>query len=131
MSPSSTKSSPSSGWITSRSPSVPSWEETIMVRGEIGLSPLAMDRPVCVGFRAIVDFDDTAATLRCCGDEDRSTQGIRRPALVRAIRAETDVVVDLSELVFADSSVMLDLAVLARRLRVRGRMVRLRGAQPQ
>ena len=39
--------------------------------------------------------------------------------------------VDLSELVFADSSVMLDLAVLARRLRVRGRAVRLRGAQPQ
>jgi ABC-type transporter Mla MlaB component len=33
--------------------------------------------------------------------------------------------------VFADSSVMLDLAVLARRLRVRGRMVRLKGAQPQ
>jgi anti-anti-sigma regulatory factor len=41
------------------------------------------------------------------------------------------VVVDLSELVFADSSVMLDLAVLARRLRVRGRTIRLRGAQPQ
>ena len=41
------------------------------------------------------------------------------------------MVVDLSELVFADSSVMLDLAVLARRLRVRGRAIRLRGAQPQ
>jgi anti-anti-sigma factor len=102
-----------------------------MVSVEIALSALATDGLVCVGFRAIVDFDDTAATLRCCGDEDRSTQGIRRPALVRAIRAESDVVVDLSQLVFADSSVMLDLAMLARRLRVRGRQIRLRGAQPQ
>ena len=41
------------------------------------------------------------------------------------------MVVDLSELVFADSSVMLDFAMLARRLRVRGGTVRLRGAQPQ
>lgn len=39
--------------------------------------------------------------------------------------------VDLSHLVFADSSVMLDLAVLARRLRVRGSTILLRGAQPQ
>jgi anti-anti-sigma factor len=69
--------------------------------------------------------------LRCGGDEDRSTQGVRRPALARAIRAQTDVVVDLRELVFADSSLMLDLAVLARRLRVRGRALVLRGAQPQ
>lgn len=38
---------------------------------------------------------------------------------------------DLSELVFADSSLMLDLAVLARRLRTHGRTVRLCGAQPQ
>jgi anti-anti-sigma factor len=69
--------------------------------------------------------------LRCCGDEDRSTQGIRRPALARAIRAQTDVVVDLSQLVFADSSVMLDLAMVARRLRVRGGTMLLCGAQPQ
>ena len=41
------------------------------------------------------------------------------------------MVVDLSELAFADSSLMLDLAVLARRLRARGRAIRLRGAQPQ
>jgi anti-anti-sigma regulatory factor len=41
------------------------------------------------------------------------------------------VVVDLSELEFADSSLMVDLAVLARRLRARGRTTRLRGAQPQ
>ena len=39
--------------------------------------------------------------------------------------------VDLSELVFADSSLMLDLAVLSRRLRTRGRALRLHGAQPQ
>jgi anti-anti-sigma regulatory factor len=41
------------------------------------------------------------------------------------------VVVDLTELAFADSSLMLDLAVLARRLRVRGGGIRVRGAQPQ
>ena len=41
------------------------------------------------------------------------------------------MVVDLSELVFADTSLMLDLAMLARRLRVRGRTILLRGAQPQ
>ena len=41
------------------------------------------------------------------------------------------MVVDLSELVFADASLMLDIAMLARRLRARGRAVLLRGAQPQ
>lgn len=41
------------------------------------------------------------------------------------------MVVDLSALVFADSSLMLDLAALARRLRVRGQGIRVRGAQPQ
>lgn len=50
---------------------------------------------------------------------------------MRAIRAQTNVTVDLSGLAFADSSVMLDLAVLARRLRVRGRELLLCGAQPQ
>jgi len=59
------------------------------------------------------------------------TQGCRRAALVRAISAEDDVIVDLSDLVFADTSLMLDLAMVARRLRVRGRMILLRGAQPQ
>ena len=39
--------------------------------------------------------------------------------------------VDLSELVFADASLMLDLAMLARRLRAHGRAILLRGAQPQ
>jgi anti-anti-sigma factor len=69
--------------------------------------------------------------LRCAGDEDRSTQGSRRRALTRAIRAQADVIVDLSDLVFADASLMLDLAVLARRLRAHGSKIRLCGAQPQ
>lgn len=41
------------------------------------------------------------------------------------------MVVDLSELGFADISLMVDLALLARRLRAGGRVVMLRGAQPQ
>jgi len=40
-------------------------------------------------------------------------------------------VIDLSDLSFADSSLMLDFAVLARRLRAEGRSVLLRDAQPQ
>jgi anti-anti-sigma regulatory factor len=51
--------------------------------------------------------------------------------MVRAFRAEKDVTVDLSELAFADASVMLDLAVLARRLRAKGSEILVRGAQPQ
>ena len=38
---------------------------------------------------------------------------------------------DLSELVFADASLMIDLVMLARRLRVHGCGVRLCGPQPQ
>lgn len=45
--------------------------------------------------------------------------------------AQSDVVVDLSDLVFADTSLMLDLAMLARRLRNRGGALRLRGPQVQ
>jgi anti-anti-sigma regulatory factor len=41
------------------------------------------------------------------------------------------VIVDMRELVFADSSLMLDLAALARRLRIEGCGLRIRGAQPQ
>jgi len=41
------------------------------------------------------------------------------------------VVVDLRELTFADSSLMLDLAIVARRLRMAGRHLHLRNAQPQ
>ena len=47
-----------------------------------------------------------------------------------ALNAGRDVVVDLSELRFADSSLMVDLAVLAQRLRAEGRALRLRGPQP-
>ncbi len=41
------------------------------------------------------------------------------------------MIVDLSELVFADPSLMVDLAMLARRLRRCGRKIFLYGAQPQ
>ena len=51
--------------------------------------------------------------------------------MVRAFRADKNVTVDLSELAFADASVMLDLAVLARRLRAKGSEILVRGAQPQ
>jgi anti-anti-sigma regulatory factor len=47
------------------------------------------------------------------------------------LRSEDNVVVDLSQLVFADTSLMLDLAMLARRLRRRGREILLCDAQPQ
>ena len=68
--------------------------------------------------------------LRCCGDEDRTTQSLRRTALTRAFSATSDVVVDLSALKVADTSLMLDLAMVARRLRKAGREIVLRGAQP-
>ena len=51
--------------------------------------------------------------------------------MTRAIRAQTDVLIDLTDLAFADASVMLDLAVLARRLRAKGGEILVRGAQPQ
>ena len=69
--------------------------------------------------------------LRCTGDEDLATQAIRRRALARALKSGDDVVVDLSELVFADSSLMFDLAILAQRMRGTGRRLRLRHPQPQ
>ena len=47
-----------------------------------------------------------------------------------ALKATRDVIVDLSDLRFADSSLMLDLAVLAQRLRADGRTLWLSGAQP-
>jgi anti-anti-sigma factor len=65
------------------------------------------------------------------GDEDRTTAGRRRRALSRALRASHDVRVDLTELRFADSSLMVDLAVLAQRLRAEGRRLRVTGPQPQ
>lgn len=41
------------------------------------------------------------------------------------------MVVDLHELTFADTSLMVDLAVLARRLRAAGRAIKLSRPQPQ
>ncbi len=58
-------------------------------------------------------------------------QPYRRRAIARAIKAPSDVVVDLSELVFADTSLMLDLAMLARRVRARGAALRLCSPQAQ
>jgi anti-anti-sigma factor len=81
--------------------------------------------------QAIVDFEAQPAVLVCRGDEDRATQSLRRQAFSRALTCAQDVVVDLSDLAFADSSLMLDLAALSRRLRHRGRTVRLRSPQPQ
>jgi anti-anti-sigma factor len=79
---------------------------------------------------AIVTFDEQLAILRIAGDEDRTTSGRRRRPLSVALRATRDVIVDLSELRFADTSVMIDLAILAQRLRAQGRTLWLAGAQP-
>ena len=46
------------------------------------------------------------------------------------MKASGDVVVDLSELAFADPSLMFDLAILAQRLRADGQLLRVHGAQP-
>jgi len=78
----------------------------------------------------IVAFDEQRGVLRCTGDEDSSTQSRRRRALSRALGAPADVTVDLTELEFADASLMLDLSMLARRLRRRGRRLLLRCPQP-
>jgi anti-anti-sigma factor len=70
--------------------------------------------------------------LRCTGEEDAATQSLRRRAFSRAISsAREDVIVDLSQLSFADASLTFDLAILAQRLRNRGRRLLLRDAQPQ
>ena len=78
----------------------------------------------------IVTYEDSPPTLRCYGNEDRSTQSLRRQALSQALRAPADVVVELAELAFADPSLMLDFAMVARRLRKAGRELTLRNAQP-
>lgn len=84
-----------------------------------------------VRFAAIVEYAEDPPTLRCCGDEDRSTQARRRRAVVRAIKARTDILVDLSQLSCADISLMLDFVTLARRLRLQGLALELRDPQPQ
>jgi anti-anti-sigma factor len=78
----------------------------------------------------IVHFDDQLAILRISGDEDRTTSSHRRRSLSSALKATRDVIVDLSELRFADLSLMIDLACLAQRLRAQGRTLWLSGAQP-
>jgi anti-anti-sigma factor len=65
------------------------------------------------------------------GDEDLTTQARRRAAMSRALAAQSDLLVDVSDLVFADASLMLDLAMVARRLRKAGRRMFVRGPQPQ
>jgi anti-anti-sigma factor len=82
-------------------------------------------------FRSIVELHEEAPVLHCSGDEDRSTQSLRRGALSRAFKLHTDLLVDLSELSFADASFMVDLAVVARRLRQQGARMLLQGAQPR
>jgi anti-anti-sigma factor len=81
-------------------------------------------------FPPIVSFDEQLGVLRVTGDEDRTTSGRRRRPLSAALRATRDVIVDLSELRFADPSLMIDLACLAQRLRARGRTLSLRHPQP-
>ena len=70
------------------------------------------------------------AILRISGDEDRTTGGRRRRPLSAALMANRDVIVDLSELRYADPSLMIDLAILAQRLRAQDRALWLSGAQP-
>jgi anti-anti-sigma factor len=81
-------------------------------------------------FPPIVSFDEQLGVLRVTGDEDRSTSGRRRRPISAALRATRDVIVDLSELDFADPSLMIDLAVLAQRLRAHGMTLSLRYPQP-
>jgi anti-anti-sigma factor len=78
----------------------------------------------------IVHWDEQLAILRIAGDEDRTTGGRRRRPLSAALKSTRDVIVDMSELRFADTSVMIDLAVLAQRLRAQGRTLWLSGARP-
>ena len=66
----------------------------------------------------------------CSGDEDRATQSLRRRALSQALHAPTNVIVDVSGLAFADPSLMLDLAMLARRLRKSGLRLLIHDPQP-
>jgi anti-anti-sigma regulatory factor len=59
-----------------------------------------------------------------------ATKGRRRRPLSAALKASRDVIVDLSELTAADSSLIVDLACLAQRLRAHGQTLWLAGAQP-
>jgi anti-anti-sigma factor len=81
-------------------------------------------------FPPIVSFDEQLGVLRVTGDEDRSTSGRRRRPISMALKSTRDVIVDLSELSFADPSLMIDLACLAQRLRAHGMTLSLRHPQP-
>jgi anti-anti-sigma factor len=82
-------------------------------------------------FLPIVSFDEQRYLLCVTGDEDRATQSLRRRPLSRAlVSGRSELTVDLSGLSFADSSLMIDLAMLARRLRHAGGQLVVRGAQP-
>jgi anti-anti-sigma regulatory factor len=81
-------------------------------------------------FSAIVEYSDQPAVLVCSGEEGAATQGRRRGALSRALRADSDLLVDLRALRFADPSLILDLTMVACRLRRTERRMVLRGAQP-
>ena len=78
----------------------------------------------------MVAYEEQRALLRCSGEEDLATRGLRRRSFARAVKAPCDVVVDLTELVFADSSLILDLAILGQRLRACERQLLLRSPQP-
>ena len=83
-------------------------------------------------FPDIVTLDENDFVLRVWGDEDRATQSLRRRPLSRVLTTmREDLTVDLTDLAFADSSLILDLAMLARRLRHAGRAMVLHGPQPQ
>ena len=80
---------------------------------------------------AIVTLDEQRFVLRVSGDEDRATQSLRRRPLSRVLTTlREDLTVDLSDLSFADSSVMLDLLMLARRLRQADRRMVILSPQP-
>jgi anti-anti-sigma factor len=81
-------------------------------------------------FPPIVSFDEQHGVLRVSGDEDRATSGGRRRPISAALKAPRDVTVDLSELDFADASLMIDLAVLAQRLRAHGGTLSLHEPKP-
>jgi anti-anti-sigma factor len=85
---------------------------------------------VCTRLPGIVSFDEQRAILRIAGDEDRTTSGRRRRPLSTALTATRDVIVDLTDLRFADPSLMIDLACLAQRLRAHERVLWLSGPQP-
>ena len=81
-------------------------------------------------FPPIVEYSNRPAVLVCSGEEGAATQGRRRGALSRALRAGSDLLVDLRALHSADPSLILDLTMVACRLRRTERRMVLRGAQP-